>query len=368
MSKFSNRHLSEVYPMRSFLKYPFVKTVILSFSALLCLSAPTVASSWQTGLAKRPEKNLVQPAVPGSAVFPWQACALALAGLLLLLGPVACIIYLRHRRTSRALREKEKLFRAMVKFTHDWELWLDPNGALLYSSPSCERITGFRDEDFRRDPDLLSRIIHADDRKNLTWEATDETGGFAEFRIVTRSGQLRWVEYLCCKITLSAGQNLGKRITIRDITHRKLMEKKFFERACCDCLTGLPNRIALKNNMDALLPQAMASSQIIAVMMLDLDDFKQINDTTGHAKGDELLVMLTARLRQQLHPGDMLARLGGDESILLLNNIGSATLAANRAKQKSLLAERLLKALFQSSQLTIISKSIFFGAMPGFAS
>ena len=264
MSKFSNRHLSKVYPMRSFLKYPFVKTVILSFSALLCLSAPTVASSWQTGLAKRPEKNLVQPAVPGSAVFPWQACALALAGLLLLLGPVACIIYLRHRRTSRALREKEKLFRAMVKFTHDWELWLDPNGALLYSSPSCERITGFRDEDFRRDPDLLSRII--------------------------------------------------------------------------------------------------------AVMMLDLDDFKQINDTTGHAKGDELLVMLTARLRQQLHPGDMLARLGGDESILLLNNIGSATLAANRAKQKSLLAERLLKALFQSSQLTIISKSIFFGAMPGFAS
>ncbi|MGE4492808.1 MAG: diguanylate cyclase, partial [Syntrophotalea sp.] len=102
----------------------------------------------------------------------------------------------------------------MVKFTHDWELWLDPNGALLYSSPSCERITGFRDEDFRRDPDLLS--------------------------------------------------------------------------------------------------------QIIAVMMLDLDDFKQINDTTGHAKGDELLVMLTARMRQQLHPGDMLARLGGDESILLL--------------------------------------------------
>jgi diguanylate cyclase (GGDEF)-like protein/PAS domain S-box-containing protein len=355
-------------------------------------------------------------------------------------------------RTTRSLRERENLFRAVADFTYDWELWIAPDGNLIYTSPACERICGFPAEAFQKDRNLLEKIIHPDDCDLYRQSLCQEGSGFHEFRIVTCSAKTRWVEHLCRQMRDANGQPLGQRSTIRDITDRKLAEEKLLlaqyaidsssnpvgmatmdgqvtyanpallelfgyttaqemigrsftsflknpqeglsafhilktegkwhgellaerkqggvfeleiqafvtrnasetplsltaycsdvtskkasEReirqfAYSDALTGLPNRIALKKHMDLALDQASLRSEAITVLMLDLDDFKQINDTTGHAKGDELLVLLTSRLRSLLSGSDTLSRLGGDEFVLFLTDLQSSSKAALRAE------------------------------------
>ena len=118
-----------------------------------------------------------------------------------------------------------------------------------------------------------------------------------------------------------------------DVTSKKASEREIRQIAYCDALTGLPNRIALKNHMDLTLEQASLGSEVAAVCMLDLDDFKQINDTSGHDKGDELLVQLTSRLRKLLNSKDTLARLGGDEFVLVLTDVQNFPEAAHRADE-----------------------------------
>lgn len=135
-------------------------------------------------------------------------------------------------------------------------------------------------------------------------------------------------------VTRNASQSpLSLTAYFSDVTSKKASDREIRQFAYCDALTGLPNRIALKKHMETALYQASLGSAGMAVYMLDLDDFKQINDTSGHAKGDELLVQLTSRLRNLLSGGDTLARLGGDEFVLVLNDVQSFSEAAHRADE-----------------------------------
>ena len=142
---------------------------------------------------------------------------------------------IERKKSETALRESEEKFRNLVDWTYDCEQWQDPDGNLVYISPACERITGYSPEEFISDPKLLGRIVHPEDQEgyqNHDHTTHAETGDITtiEYRIITRDGQERWIEHICRPIFRKEGFYLGRRISNRDISARKLAEQEIRER------------------------------------------------------------------------------------------------------------------------------------------
>ncbi|HOE42235.1 MAG TPA: PAS domain S-box protein, partial [Rhodoferax sp.] len=131
------------------------------------------------------------------------------------------------QRTA-ALHNAETKYRTVADFAYDWETWVDDAGHWLYCSPACERVTGYRAEEFLAHPALYVEITHEDDRANL--QAHLDEGGCIgvhnlEFRIHHKNGELRWIEHVCQGVQDAAGKSLGRRVSNRDITERKRNEE-----------------------------------------------------------------------------------------------------------------------------------------------
>ena len=142
---------------------------------------------------------------------------------------------IERKQAEVALRESEQKFRTLVDWTYDCEQWVDPQGKIVYISPSCERITGYHPEDFISDSDLLARIVHPDDSnfyRDHHQLVHDETAGISsvEYRIIARDGSERWIEHNCRPLFGEENRYLGRRVSNRDITGRKLAEKEIIER------------------------------------------------------------------------------------------------------------------------------------------
>jgi PAS domain S-box-containing protein len=143
---------------------------------------------------------------------------------------VGCFGHLYAETMERELKESEERFRALADFTYDWEYWLTPGGDYVYVSPSCARITGYSSDEFQGMPELLERIVHADDREVVTKHLREEPieGSVVhpmEFRIITRKGEQRWLEHVCQPVYSSSGNYLGRRGSNRDITERRQAEE-----------------------------------------------------------------------------------------------------------------------------------------------
>jgi PAS domain S-box-containing protein len=134
-----------------------------------------------------------------------------------------------------ALQESKEHFRTVADFTYDWEYWLGEGGVLIYISPSCERISGYRPGEFQRDPELMQTIIHPDDQtrmaKHFEVEARNSEVITTDFRVITRSGEERWIGHVCQPVYGSGGRWLGRRASNRDITEQKQMQLQLQEYA-----------------------------------------------------------------------------------------------------------------------------------------
>jgi diguanylate cyclase len=130
-------------------------------------------------------------------------------------------------KKTAELQENEEKFRTISDFTYDWEVWSTLENTLLYTSPSCERLTGYSQKEFYADPALLEKIIHPEDReKYLLWNAVPSDNSFplvedAEYRIISKNGAVRWINQVSTWVTTSEGVHTGRRISNRDITDRK---------------------------------------------------------------------------------------------------------------------------------------------------
>lgn len=136
----------------------------------------------------------------------------------------------KRKNMEEALKKSEEQFRLVADFTYDWEYWLDRNGQLLYVSPSCERITGYKAKEFMNDPGLMERIIHPADQARgkgvRTANVDDSEHNSIEFRIIDRYGDVRWLGHNCRPVYSQDGKWLGRRGSNRDITERKRAEEK----------------------------------------------------------------------------------------------------------------------------------------------
>lgn len=142
---------------------------------------------------------------------------------------------IERKRVEDALRKSEQKFRTLVDWTYDCEQWVDPQGNMVYISPSCERITGYKPEDFIADSNLLGNIVHPDDRnfyKKHHQLVHDETADISsvEYRILAKDGSEHWIEHNCRPLFGEDNRYLGRRVSNRDITGRKQVEKEIRER------------------------------------------------------------------------------------------------------------------------------------------
>ncbi len=126
------------------------------------------------------------------------------------------------------LKSREEWFRTIADFAYDWEFWIDNDGVVTYTSPSCEQISGYQPEEFLQDPTLLLRIVHPDDRQIYVEHkdvvTTVTAASSCEYRIITRSGDIRWIAHVCQAVFDSDGCYHGRRGTNRDITQQKHAE------------------------------------------------------------------------------------------------------------------------------------------------
>ena len=227
----------------------------------------------------------------------------------------------RERTLAASLETSERRFRSLVQNSSDVFLILDGDGTIAYQSPAVQRVLGYaQNEDWVRG---IYDYVHPDDAgflKGAIGELLEHPGAqrTVEMRIRHADGSWRTAE--------ATGTNMmgepavrGVVVNYRDITERKLLEEQLTHEAFHDPLTGLANRALFIDRVDHALARRAAPGRL-AVLFMDLDDFKTINDSLGHAAGDLVLVAVAERLRGCLRPEDTVSRLGGDEFAILLED------------------------------------------------
>ena len=207
----------------------------------------------------------------------------------------------------------------------------------IYISPTFETF-GYPLSDWLTDSKIWDRVIHPDDRETVLSETREAIrkgeGVDAEYRVVCRDGSTVWVRDRSCLVRDDDGEPLFWQGIIIDITERNNAQEKLRYSALHDTLTDLPNRAQFMNHLREAVERAEGNIYTkFAVLFLDLDRFKVINDSLGHAIGDKLLVAIAERLTACVRPGDVVARLGGDEFTILLNRSGDIAEVVNVAKR-----------------------------------
>ncbi|MFN8535981.1 MAG: EAL domain-containing protein [Thermomicrobiales bacterium] len=214
-------------------------------------------------------------------------------------------------------------------------------GTIIWSDEAF-RIHGREPQSFTPTVELLAEAIHPDDREVvLRARRTAHEGAEPrpiDFRLVRPDGDVRIVHQQSEVIRDYQGRPVIRRGVILDVTERRALEARLAHQATHDPLTGLPNRMLLLDRLGQALAHARRGGAPCAVLVLDLDNFKVVNDTLGHDAGDRLLVATADRLRHCLREGDTLARLGGDEFAALLGEVANAGEAIE-------VGQRLAKAL-----------------------
>jgi diguanylate cyclase (GGDEF)-like protein/PAS domain S-box-containing protein len=232
------------------------------------------------------------------------------------------------------LRRQEERFRSMVQHASDVTLVTDPAGAISYASPAIERVLGVPVERAIGQP--LLALVHPDDlpaaRRMLDeLNAAPRTTAGARLRARRADGSWRWLATICTNLHDDPSVN-GIICNARDVTDEQLLADRLRFDATHDPLTHLANRALLQERIDAESADRRGADRPVAMLAIDLDDFKPVNDSLGHHVGDALLVSVAGRLRSCARPGDTVARLGGDEFAVLLtpSSVADATAVAER--------------------------------------
>ncbi|HVD02463.1 MAG TPA: EAL domain-containing protein [Candidatus Dormibacteraeota bacterium] len=227
------------------------------------------------------------------------------------------------RRSTDSLKSSEARFRSLVQNSSDVITLLDEQGRISYVSPAVEKLLGY--ETGKLLNGTLWRLVHPDDLNtaNTTFQELLRTD-YGQELLGTRwrhaDGTYRYMETILSN-QLADPHVRAVVLNTRDVTERKDLEDKLRHQAHHDPLSGLSNRTLFKERVAASLARHRSDRGSLAVLFLDLDDFKHVNDSLGHAAGDSLLLAVAGRLQECVGPSDTVARFGGDEFAILLDTI-----------------------------------------------
>lgn len=253
------------------------------------------------------------------------------------------------KATEMALFEEKERFRVILESIKDGVITTDSSGRVLYLNPAAETMTGWRLDEARGRPmeEVMRVELPPGDEAGpcLLREALERrrvSKNKVEHILVSRADERLHIENSAAPILDEQGRLLGAVVIFHESGPVRAMANKMIHLAQHDALTGLPNRRRLDLVGQQALMRASAAGHYLAVLYLDLDGFKQVNDEYGHAVGDELLVAVTRRLSARLRSTDGLYRQGGDEFVVLMERVAAYEEA-----------ERLAKRLIESCQMPV---------------
>ena len=236
-----------------------------------------------------------------------------------------------YKQAEQRLRENEERWKLALESAGDgvWDWHIDSGHE--YFSPRLLEMYGFSLDELERNPDELDRRTHPDDLEQMRLDREDHFAGRTpsyhnEHRVQCKDGSWKWI--------LSRGMVIKRNVhgmplrmigTHTDITVRKESEAAIRYQAMFDALTGLPNRRMLRDRLEQEIKRCQRDGQQLAVLFMDLDHFKEINDTLGHDQGDLLLIEASRRIQGCLRGSDTVARMGGDEFTIVLSEMDDAT-------------------------------------------
>ena len=257
-------------------------------------------------------------------------------------------------------RRSEARFQTLVQNASDVILIARPDTTITYQTPSSKRTLGYGPGSLEGMP--FTRLVHPDDREQALAVFTGVafrggTSVTAQWRI--RHNDLTWHHVEVVATNLLSDETVeGIVLTLRDVSERRGLEEELKHQAFHDVLSGLANRALFRDRLDHALDRAARSKASLAVLFLDLDDFKVVNDSLGHAAGDTLLIEVAQRLNDCLRGGDTAARFGGDEFAVLMEEIVNADEACE-------VAERITSALREP--MMVLDREIHVRASIGIA-
>jgi diguanylate cyclase (GGDEF)-like protein/PAS domain S-box-containing protein len=336
-------------------------------------SRPTQPDLWRGSPATRILATLPEGSVPAliigvsCIIFLAQTDARNLLSSAAFIAVTMVLLVLVRRVVSvkddvATLATSEARFRSLVQNSSDVILIVEADTTIRYTSPSARQVLGLHAKQLVGTK--LINHVHPDDRAmaNRFFVALHESQGgepgVQDWRLLRTDGSLVWTE--------NTGTNLldeptveGFVVNTRDVSERRTLQTRLAHQAFHDELTRLANRALFLNRVEHTVARVPRGKHPSAVLFLDLDDFKKVNDSLGHAVGDELLVAAASRLGTCVRPGDTIARLGGDEFAVLLEDVDGMS-------DVIVVAERISTAV--SSPFHLNGRDVFIGVSIGIAS
>ncbi len=234
-------------------------------------------------------------------------------------------------RASEALRSSEERYALAAQSTNDGIFDWDLRKEEIYYSPRWKQMLGYTDNDIVGLPDEWFMLVHPDDVQNLKAQVARHLKGQVsvlegEYRIRRKDGQYVWMLARALAVRDSKGVAIRLVGSQSDISEQKAVEDQLLHEAFHDALTGLPNRVLFVDRLGVLVDRARhgKSPKHFAVLFVDVDRFKYVNDSLGHLAGDEFLIEVGRRLQSCISEKDTLARYGGDEFTILLDQMSGA--------------------------------------------
>ncbi|MDN4472561.1 sensor domain-containing protein [Demequina zhanjiangensis] len=270
------------------------------------------------------------------------------------------------KRLESELRAAEERYRMLVERVPAVVYSAEPGqrGRWHYVSPQIEEMLGFTAQEWIADPELWWNQVDPADRDRLmeTEAAMLAEGPRSErrgdtYRMFRRDGTPLWVRDDSIVLYDQAGRPMIQGVIV-DVTQEKALEAKLGHDAYHDALTGLPNRTLFRDRVAEALSEPVRGEHRTVVLFIDLDNFKAVNDTFGHATGDEVVVAAARRIRSSARENDIAARLGGDEFAVMLTH--------STAEEAEALANRILNGL-QGSPIAFSGGTALVGASIGIA-
>lgn len=224
---------------------------------------------------------------------------------------------------SREKEQQTRLLEAMLRYTSDQSAVLDLEGHILFANRAMAEAHGSTVAELVGwNIDRLDPVVAHEMRHHLRQVSESGEESRSEVPLTTRSGEMTITEYLFEPIVDRKGRIEAVAVNARDVTERKAMEARLWRHANHDALTGIPNRRLFFDRLDQDMRLAKRNGELMALLYIDLDKFKEANDRLGHEGGDELLKQASERVQGCIRETDTLARMGGDEFTLILVNAG----------------------------------------------